>query len=196
MDKYTRKQLVRWENKKEKFRMREEKERPYNFFEDYNELLRQINNYNPVVTDLISQVIYNDYTYFQIGYYYTHYPDVYLRDYDDRLTIGTIPFSFGLIKMDTTKLDYRIDIPASLEALKAAKYKRKVYREGILLMRQLDRIKIIKDELLKTVSKFNIIRNCKTVKEELMATVWHPDRVKKILKNYGWEVYDNLLGVE
>ncbi len=176
--------------------MREEKERPYNFFEDYNELLRQINNYNPVVTDLISQVIYNDHRMFQIRLYSKYYPDAVIEDFNDTLRIGSIPFNSGLIKIDTTKLDYRIDIPASLQNLKDAKYNRRVYTHGIVLLRQLKRTEAIKDELLKTVSKFNIIRNCKTVKEELMATVWHPDRVEKILKNYGWEVYDNLLGVE
>jgi hypothetical protein len=133
---------------------------------------------------------------FQIRYYYTHFPDVDVGDFNDRLTIGSIPYNYGLIKMDTTKLEHRIDIRASVEGLKSAKYNRRVYRDGIFLLRQVDRTNIIKDELLNTVSKFNIIRNCKTIKEELMANVWHPRRVEKILETYGWEVYDNLLGVE
>jgi hypothetical protein len=48
--------------------------------------------------------------------------------------------------------------------------------------RTLDRTNIIKNELLFTVNKFNCIRACRTIKEELVAVAWHPDRVWKWIK--------------
>ena len=48
--------------------------------------------------------------------------------------------------------------------------------------RTLDRTDIIRAELLVVVNKFNCIRACKTVKEELVACAWHPDRVWKWIK--------------
>jgi hypothetical protein len=48
--------------------------------------------------------------------------------------------------------------------------------------RTLDRTNILKDELLLTVNKFNCIRACRTIKEELVAVAWHPDRVWKWIK--------------
>lgn len=40
------------------------------------------------------------------------------------------------------------------------------------------------------------IHRVKTFKEELMMTAWRPRRMEHILDTYGWEVYDNLLGIE
>jgi hypothetical protein len=48
--------------------------------------------------------------------------------------------------------------------------------------RTLDRTNIIKNELLFTVNKFNCIRACRTIKEELVAVAWHPDHVWKWIK--------------
>jgi hypothetical protein len=43
--------------------------------------------------------------------------------------------------------------------------------------RTLDRTYLLKSDLLVIVNKFNCIRACKTIKEELVAVAWHPDRV-------------------
>lgn len=43
--------------------------------------------------------------------------------------------------------------------------------------RTLDRTYLLKSDLLVMVNKFNCIRACKTIKEELVAVAWHPDRV-------------------
>ena len=40
------------------------------------------------------------------------------------------------------------------------------------------------------------VHRTKLLKEQLMMSVWHPQRVEKFLETYGWEAYDNLLGVE
>ena len=48
--------------------------------------------------------------------------------------------------------------------------------------RTLDRTHLLKDDLMMMVNKFNCIRACRTIKEELVAVAWHPDRVWKWIK--------------
>ena len=48
--------------------------------------------------------------------------------------------------------------------------------------RTLDRTYLVKDDLMTMVNKFNCIRACRTIKEELVAVAWHPDRVWKWIK--------------
>jgi hypothetical protein len=48
--------------------------------------------------------------------------------------------------------------------------------------RTLDRMHRIKSDLMVMVNKFNCIRACRTIKEELVAVAWHPDRVWKWIK--------------
>ena len=48
--------------------------------------------------------------------------------------------------------------------------------------RTLDRTHRIKSDLMVMVNKFNCIRACRTIKEELVAVAWHPDRVWKWIK--------------
>ena len=48
--------------------------------------------------------------------------------------------------------------------------------------RTVNRTHFIKDEFMFVLNKINCIRACKTIKEDLMAAAWHPDRVWKWLK--------------
>jgi hypothetical protein len=48
--------------------------------------------------------------------------------------------------------------------------------------RTLDRTHRIKSDLMVMVNKFNCVRACRTIKEELVAVAWHPDRVWKWIK--------------
>ena len=48
--------------------------------------------------------------------------------------------------------------------------------------RTTNRTHFIKDEFMFALNKMNCIRACKTIKEDLMAAAWHPDRVWKWLK--------------
>lgn len=48
--------------------------------------------------------------------------------------------------------------------------------------RTTSRTHFIKDEFMFALTKMNCIRACKTIKEDLMAAAWHPDRVWKWLK--------------
>ena len=74
--------------------------------------------------------------------------------------------------------------------------------------RTLDRTYLLKDDLMTMVNKFNCIRACKTIKEELVAVAWHPDRVWKWIKagryiglvngepEHAYDVLDMMAGYE
>ena len=69
----------------------------------------------------------------------------------------------------------------------------------ILVEPSIERAKdFLEDEYLRTVQAgfVRTVHKTKLLKEELMMNVWHPQRVEKFLETYGWEAYDNLLGVE
>jgi hypothetical protein len=58
-------------------------------------------------------------------------------------------------------------------------------------------VNAIREELIERTNRFRAIQTCRYgFKEELMMKAWHPDRVGKFLETYGWEAFDNLLGVE
>lgn len=65
------------------------------------------------------------------------------------------------------------------------------------LIRHMDRVDTIREELVARAQRNRVIQDCRMgYKEELMMNVWHPRRVERILNLYGWEALDNLLGVE
>ena len=47
--------------------------------------------------------------------------------------------------------------------------------------RTVDRTQLIKDEYMLVLTRMNCIKACRTIKEELMAAAWHPDRIMKWL---------------
>ena len=47
--------------------------------------------------------------------------------------------------------------------------------------RTVDRTQLIKDEFMLVLTRMNCIKACRTIKEELMAAAWHPDRIMKWL---------------
>jgi hypothetical protein len=65
------------------------------------------------------------------------------------------------------------------------------------LRRHQTRVNTLREELIERTNRFRAIQTCRHgFKEELMMKAWHPDRVGKFLETYGWEAFDNLLGVE
>jgi hypothetical protein len=65
------------------------------------------------------------------------------------------------------------------------------------LRRHQTRVNTLREELIERTNRFRAIQTCRYgFKEELMMKAWHPDRVGKFLETYGWEAFDNLLGVE
>jgi hypothetical protein len=70
-------------------------------------------------------------------------------------------------------------------------------RLAFTLARHAQRLEVIREELMVRVHRHQTIQACRYgFKEELMQVVWHPRRVGRILETYGWDVLDNLLGVE
>ena len=77
------------------------------------------------------------------------------------------------------------------------KLRYEAHRLAMRLYRHRRRVNTIRDELMLKVHRRTAIQTCRHgFKEELMQVAWHPDRVGRILETYGWDVLDNLLGVE
>lgn len=95
---------------------------------------------------------------------------------------------------DDRRLDRRIDVTKTIDAIRDHKDNqlRRTYMRGI--MRSALRLDLIREELDVATRKSRAIHDCKAIKEELMAAVWHPRRVEHILDNYGWDAYNNLIG--
>jgi hypothetical protein len=89
------------------------------------------------------------------------------------------------------------EIASEIAAGKASKEYREAVDLAFTLHRHRQRVDAIRDELTLKTTRFRAIQTCRYgFKEELMMKVWHPDRVGKFLETYGWEAFDNLLGVE
>jgi hypothetical protein len=88
----------------------------------------------------------------------------------------------------------RIDVDKSLKKLQHALDAEFVQDHAPSFFRTTERTSLIRDELAVVSRKWRAIHNCKVIKEELMAAVWHPRRVEHILDNYGWDAYNNLIG--
>lgn len=95
---------------------------------------------------------------------------------------------------DERSLERRIDVPKTIDAIRDHKDEqlRRTYMRGI--MRSALRLDLLREELAVAVHRSRTIHNCKAIKEELMAAVWHPRRVERILETHGWAAYENLLG--
>ena len=89
------------------------------------------------------------------------------------------------------------EIASEIAAGKASKEYREAVDLAFILHRHRERVDAIRDELTLKTTRLRAIQACRYgFKEELMMKVWHPDRVGKFLETYGWEAFDNLLGVE
>lgn len=89
-----------------------------------------------------------------------------------------------------------INVKRSIENFKTQMDKDALVRWAPSFFRTTERTALIRDELLGVYPRWRAILNCKALKEEIMMAAWHPRRVEHILTTYGWEAYDNLLGLE
>jgi hypothetical protein len=88
-----------------------------------------------------------------------------------------------LLKESLKELQHQIDLEFIRE-------------HGPSFLRTTERTALFRAELKVAARQSRGVQNCKVIKEELMAAVWHPRRVEHILDNYGWDAYNNLLGEE
>jgi len=58
-------------------------------------------------------------------------------------------------------------------------------------MRQKARCALLKEELENTCSRKRCQERARLIKEDLIAAVWHPRRVKKMLDEGGFELIDS-----
>lgn len=90
-----------------------------------------------------------------------------------------------------------IDIPAEIESGRKLKLYNRGMQLAATLYRHMARLDTVRDELLLRAQRNRAVQDCRLVwKEEFMMKAWHPDRVGKFLETYGWDAFDNLLGVE
>jgi len=89
-----------------------------------------------------------------------------------------------------------LEVAAEIAEGKSWKLESQVLELARTLARHHSRVCAIQEELLEKTARLRTIQNCLLIKEELMMNVWHPRRMQHILETYGWEAYENLLGVE
>ena len=89
-----------------------------------------------------------------------------------------------------------MEIAAEIAEQKSQKREAQALQLAWKLSRYQSRINAFREELLQKTARLRTIQDCLLVKEELMMNVWHPRRMEHILETYGWEAYENLLGVE
>lgn len=90
----------------------------------------------------------------------------------------------------------RIDVKASLKKFQRMRDAEFIREIGPSFFRTTERTALFRGELEAAIPKWRTILNCKHIKEELMAAVWSPRRMEKLLMTHGWAAYDNLLGEE
>lgn len=90
---------------------------------------------------------------------------------------------------------HSIDVRRSVDRLKTQMDFEYLQAESPSFFRTTERTARFRDELQATYPRWRAVLNCKAIKEELMMEAWHPRRVEHILTTYGWEAYDNLLGL-
>jgi hypothetical protein len=99
------------------------------------------------------------------------------------------------VKYSTDLAHQRINVPETIKKFQQILDIDFIGEHGPSFFRTTERNELIRGELKVAARRLRAIYNCKTIKEDLMAAVWHPRRVEHILENYGWDAYENLLGV-
>jgi hypothetical protein len=207
MDKHQRKNIGRWEAKKAKDAEKFEQKMRQQFDDDARDTIEKFaKTYTPDPTKVLDGMTKEGINLLAELDEVRFYPRSTRSFLAEMLLFGEgaggwypILSSHGywsLYQYKDNVLQQRIDVPKSIEAVREYK-DNKVRREHLRnFMSSVRRLNHIRDELAVATHKFRTIQNCQIIKEELMMNVWHPRRVEYILETYGWEVLDNLLGVE
>lgn len=184
MDKHQRKQLSRWETKKAKTESKfEERMTQERRKRDYETVRLMVQDYQPPLHTVFAQAREIAKTVHLSG----------LRWMDFLAFEAWIPIGIG------RRITYLQDVCIADEVARRRQLKTEMeaMRLSIDIRRHTQRVDIFREELMLRAHRLRAIQACRYgFKEELMQVVWHPDRVGRILETYGWEVLDNLLGVE
>jgi hypothetical protein len=192
MDKHQRKRLSRWELKKAKDMLKfEEAVRELRWRRSYERAVAEVRQYDPPpevvfrrAVSLLKDPIIPHLGQLRQGHWFLgemggEYHEIWWAAYNNRGSADEREVDIVVTRGKDRKL--------AAQALGVA----------LDLARHTDRVNAIRDELTLKTNRFRAIQLCRYgFKEELMMKVWHPDRVGKFLETYGWEAFDNLLGVE
>lgn len=187
MDKYQRRQIARWEQKKAKdHRKFQEQMVKHARQVAWEKVYKTVEEYNPPLSII-----------FPHARSYAPLAGGLAWDFEDddlpRLVLG-IRFDF-YEHMFNPYVD--VNVEKEIESGIRRKNNASTIRLAVILSRHQQRVNIIREELVERTNRFRAIQTCRYgFKEELMMAAWHPRRLERILETYGWEAYDNLLGVE
>lgn len=211
MDKHRRKQLARWEAKKAKDDEKFEKKIRQQFDQDARDEIEKFGKtYKPEPTKLLDGILKEGMNLLAELEEFPRFHTGSIRDYMIRMITSDVwnPLLFSMghgnwigkyrefyIYKDSV-LQEKIDVAKTIQAIREHKDSELRHQHLRNFMRSAGRLNAFRAELAVATHKFRTIQNCRIIKEELMMNVWHPRRVEHILETYGWEVLDNLLGVE
>ena len=190
MDKYQRRQIARWEQKKAKDQAKLKEQLRLQSYQRNQEIINQaVKAYEPPgdVMFTKARALCSDPRYLSLGAGHTILPLHW--DVDNWYTI--------LMSRRIRLFGSPLEVAAEIMEQKREKDQRYVWKMAHTLLCYRARVNLIRDELLVKTTRLRAIQACRYgFKEELMMAAWHPRRLERILETYGWEAYDNLLGVE
>ncbi len=190
MDKYQRRAIRKWEDKKAKSQHKfDEYTRLHSYQHTQAVIDRAVEAYTPPgdVTFAKARVLSSN------PYFVEMSRDIVLPHDWNRYHMRYMLMSSSRVRLFRTDMD----IAAEIAEQKQEKDVGAVNRLARVLLCHQARVNAMRHELLVKTTRLRAIQNCRNgFKEELMMAVWHPRRVEKLIETYGWEAYDNLLGVE
>ncbi len=188
MDKYQRKHIAKWEAKKAKAQEKLEEEVKRNSYQRALEHIdKVVREWQPSPNDIFANArsLAENPTYRPILYRFMDEDQAFMFINRHRMMYSRMPrFSMNSLEV-ASAITEQTSWKRESETLKLAS----------TLSRHQARISAIREELLEKTIRLRAIQNCLRIKEELMMNLWHPRRVAYVLETYGWDVYDNLLGI-
>jgi hypothetical protein len=188
MDKHQRKQLARWEQKKAKTEHAYiERMKEYESRREWSKIAVTVHSYTPSPASVFTAAL----TFLKEPQFRSIPPEWYWH-----FIVNLHGPFFTLNSRGRFILPPPPDPDAEIREGCEQKDKRCALELMPTLIRHMDRVDAIRDELGVKAQRNRVVQDCLAIKEELMAAAWHPRRVGRVLDLYGWEALDNLLGVE
>lgn len=189
MDKYARKQIARWEQTKAKTEDKfEERKKENASRREWDKVAITIQGYTPSAVSVLAKALE------------LLKEEPLIRSIHEHEMLFLLGHDFAAPFYRLYRGRWIAPPPPDMEEEVRRGCERKTIESAIQLIptltRHMDRVDMIREELLFKTHRNRVIQNCLAIKEELMMAAWHPRRVGRILETYGWEALDNLLGVE
>ena len=189
MDKHQRRHIAKWEAKKAKDLQKVEEERRRTSYKRTLEHIEQVvREWEPSPNEVFAKAraLLEDPMFLPLWDRFLGIERMLIYQHHYRLICS------NRIRLPITSLE----VAAEIAEEKSWKLESQVRQLAQALVRHQSRLVPIREELLQQTTRLRAIQNCRLIKEDLMMNVWHPRRVEHIVETYGWEAYENLLGVE